>query len=146
LSRGGRRKNDVIDAAAAASVAALAGEATEVLVENSTTVFALLDERRANLAAHRTRLVNQLHALLHELIPGGADIDLTELPAFSGGTDRTVDGSNPVPSTRYQQDPSRWPETGPHPGKTRTPVSPDDPSRAERPRISSAGRTYNAAT
>ncbi len=29
LSRGGRRKNDVIDAATAASVAALAGDATE---------------------------------------------------------------------------------------------------------------------
>jgi transposase len=77
LSRGGRRKNDVIDAAAAASVAALAGDATPVLVEDSSTVFALLDERRANLAAHRTRLVNQLHALLRELIPGGADTDLT---------------------------------------------------------------------
>jgi transposase len=77
LSRGGQRKNDVIDAAAAASVAALAGDATPVLVEDSSTVFALLDERRANLAAHRTRLVNQLHALLRELIPGGADTDLT---------------------------------------------------------------------
>ena len=33
LSRGGRRKNDVIDAAAAASVAALAGEATPVGVD-----------------------------------------------------------------------------------------------------------------
>lgn len=31
----------------------------------------------ANLAAHRTRLVNQLHAPLRDLIPGGADIDLT---------------------------------------------------------------------
>ena len=77
LSRGGRRKNDVIDAAAAASVAALAGDATPVQVEDSSTVFALLDERRANLAAHRTRLVNQLHALLRELIPGGANTDLT---------------------------------------------------------------------
>jgi transposase len=77
LSRGGRRKNDVIDAATAASVAARAGDATPVLVEDSSTVFALLDERRANLAAHRTRLVNQLHALLRELIPGGADTDLT---------------------------------------------------------------------
>lgn len=53
LSRGGRRKNDVIDAAAAGSVAALAGEATPVLVEDSSKVFALWDERRANLAAHR---------------------------------------------------------------------------------------------
>ena len=43
LSRGGRRKNDVIDAAAAASVAALAGDATPVQIEDSSTVFALLD-------------------------------------------------------------------------------------------------------
>ena len=81
LSRGGRRKNDVIDAAAAASVAALAGDATPIPVEDLTTVLALLDERRANLAAHRTRLVNQLHALLRDLIPGGADTDLTATAA-----------------------------------------------------------------
>jgi transposase len=81
LSRGGRRKNDVIDAAAAASVAALAGDATPIPVEDLSTVLALLDERRANLAAHRTRLVNQLHALLRDLIPGGADTDLTAAAA-----------------------------------------------------------------
>ena len=81
LSRGGRRKNDVIDAAAAASVAALAGDATPIPVEDLSTVLALLDERRANLAAHRTRLVNQLHALLRDLVPGGADTDLTATTA-----------------------------------------------------------------
>jgi transposase len=37
LSRGGRRKNDVIDAAAAASVAALQGDATPVLGEDAAT-------------------------------------------------------------------------------------------------------------
>jgi transposase len=77
LSRGGRRKNDVIDAAAAASVAALQGEANPVLAEDLTTVLALLDERRTNVATQRTRLVNQLHALLRELVPGGAPTDLT---------------------------------------------------------------------
>ncbi len=35
LSRGGRRKNDVIDAAAAASVAALQGDANPVLAEDA---------------------------------------------------------------------------------------------------------------
>ena len=58
LSRGGRRKNDVIDAAAAASVAALHGDAAIVRPEDETTVFALLEERRANLAAQRVRVVN----------------------------------------------------------------------------------------
>jgi hypothetical protein len=72
LSRGGRRKNDVIDASAAASVAALQGDAREVGAEDHTTLFALLEERRANLAAQRVRAVNQLHALMRDLIPGGA--------------------------------------------------------------------------
>lgn len=77
LSRGGRRKNDVIDAAAAASVAALAGDANPVLTEGLATVLALLDERRDNVVTQRTRLVNQLHALLRDLLPGGAPTDLT---------------------------------------------------------------------
>ena len=62
LSRG-RRKNDVIDAAAAASVAALHGDANPVVGEDITTVLALLDERRSNVSAQPTRLVNQVHAV-----------------------------------------------------------------------------------
>jgi len=70
LSRGVRRKNDVIYAAAAASVAALQGDADQVEPEDLTTVLALLDERRTNVIVQRTRLVNQLHALLRDLVPG----------------------------------------------------------------------------
>jgi transposase len=77
LSRGGRRKNDVIDAAAAASVAALQGDANPVLPEDSTTVLALFDERRTNVTTQRTRLVNQLHAVFRDLLPGGAPTHLT---------------------------------------------------------------------
>lgn len=77
LSRGGRRKNDVLDSSAAASVAALQGDASVVLAEDATTAFALLEERRANLAAQRVRLVNQLHALFRDLVPGGAKTALT---------------------------------------------------------------------
>ena len=77
LSRGGRRKNDVIDAAAAASVAALRGEANPVVAEDLVTVLALLDERRDNVITQRTRLINQLHALLRDLVPGGAPVNLT---------------------------------------------------------------------
>lgn len=76
LSRGGRRKTDVIDAAAAASVAALHGDAAVVEPEDHTVVFALLEERRANLAAQRVRITNQLHALLRDLVPGGAPVAL----------------------------------------------------------------------
>jgi transposase len=77
LSRGGRRKNDVIDAAAAASVAALRGDANPVLAEDITTVLGLLDERRSNVTTQRTRLVNQLHAVFRDLVPGGAPKGLT---------------------------------------------------------------------
>ena len=77
LSRGGRRKNDVIDAAAAASVAALQGDGNPVVAEGLTTVLALLDERRNNLVTHRTRLINQLHAMMRDLVPGGAPTSLT---------------------------------------------------------------------
>lgn len=72
LSRGGRRKNDVIDASAAASVAALQGDAAPVAADDDTVVFALLEERRASLTAQRVRSVNQLHALLRDLVAGGA--------------------------------------------------------------------------
>ena len=77
LSRGGRRKNDVIDASAAASVAALQGDAQVVDADDETTVFALLEERRANLASQRVRCVNQLHAVMRDLIAGGVRTALT---------------------------------------------------------------------
>lgn len=91
LSRGGRRKNDVIDASAAASVAALHGEANPVLAEDASTVLVLLDERRDNVITHRTRLVNQLHALLRDLLPGGAATNLTAAAAS-----RLLTGVRPV--------------------------------------------------
>ncbi|HMT26663.1 MAG TPA: transposase, partial [Microthrixaceae bacterium] len=77
LSRGSRRKTDVIDAAAAACVAALQGDAAPVVVEDHTTVFAMLEERRANLAAQRVRVANQLHAVLRDLVAGGAELAIT---------------------------------------------------------------------
>lgn len=48
-----------------------------VAAEDGSTVLALLDERRLNLTQQRTRTVNQLHALLRELRPGGASTNLT---------------------------------------------------------------------
>lgn len=77
LSRGGGRKNDQIDAAAAASVAALHGDSRPLQPEGISDVLALLDESRTNLAQSRVRLVNQLHALLRDLVAGGAPRDLS---------------------------------------------------------------------
>lgn len=45
--------------------------------EDTTTVIAMLNERRDNLIAARTRTVNQLHALLCDLTPGGLSGELT---------------------------------------------------------------------
>jgi transposase len=72
LSRGRGRQTDALDAAAAAAVAALQGDAAQLQPEDATVVLAVLEERRSNLVGQRTRSVNQLHAVLRELIPGGA--------------------------------------------------------------------------
>lgn len=100
LSRGSRRKTDVIDAAAAASVAALHGDATAVTAEDHTTVFALLEERRANLAAQRVRAANQLHALLRDLVPGGAALALTSKSAST--LLRSIRPESPAERTRKE--------------------------------------------
>jgi transposase len=63
---------DALDAAAAAGIAALQGDAAQLQPEDATVVLAVLEERRSNLVGQRTRSVNQLHAVLGELIPGGA--------------------------------------------------------------------------
>ncbi len=100
LSRGGGRKNDAIDAAAAASVAAVQGEARPVAPEDHTTVLALLDERRVNLTQARVRAANQLHALLRDLIPGGAPLQLKAGQA--GALLRRVHPAGPVETVRKQ--------------------------------------------
>jgi transposase len=86
--------------AAAASVAALAGDARPVAAEDLSSALGLLDEQRANLVAHRTRLINQLHALLRDLAPGRADTDLTA--ARAAKVLLTVRPAGPVETIRKQ--------------------------------------------
>ena len=81
LSRGGGRKNDRIDAAAAACVAAIQGDYRAMVAEGPADALAVLDEHRVNLAQARVRAVNQLHALLRALLAGGAPTDLTAATA-----------------------------------------------------------------
>jgi transposase len=100
LSRGSRRKIDVIDDAAAASVAARHGDATVVIAEDYTTVFALLEERRANVAAQRVRIANQLHAVLRDLAPGGAALALT--PKSAATLLRSIRPESPTERTRKE--------------------------------------------
>jgi transposase len=49
--------------------------------EDQTTILRLLAERRDDLAAERTRILNRLHGLLRDLVPGGAPTDLTAAKA-----------------------------------------------------------------
>ena len=98
LSRGGGRKNDRIDAAAAACVAALQGDARPLEAEGHADAMAVLDERRVNLAQSRVRAVNQLHALLRALIAGGAPRDLSA--AAAAALLRTVRPSGAVEQAR----------------------------------------------
>jgi transposase len=72
LSRGRGRKTDALDAAAAAGISALQGDTAQLQPDDTTVVLAVLEERRSNLVGQRTRSVNQLHAVLRELVAGGA--------------------------------------------------------------------------
>jgi transposase len=77
LNTGHARKTDQIDAAAVAMVAQHHRRLHPVRAEDDSLVLRLLSERRDDLAAERTRTVNRLHALLRDLIPGGAKRNLT---------------------------------------------------------------------
>ena len=81
LSRGARPKNDRIDAAGAACVAAEQGDARSVVPEDHVDALALLDEPRMNLSQNRTRTINQQHRLLRELLAGSVPTDLTAAKA-----------------------------------------------------------------
>src|SRR3954447_5108854 len=77
LNTGHARKSDPIDAAAVAMVAQHHQRLHPVRAEDDSLVLRLLSERRDDLAAERTRTANRLHALLRDLIPGGAKRNLT---------------------------------------------------------------------
>jgi len=98
LSRGGGRKNDRIDAAAAACVAAMQGDARPLAAEGTPDALAVLDERRVNLSQARVRAVNQLHALLRALLAGGAPTDLSA--ATAAALLRTIRPSGEVERVR----------------------------------------------
>jgi transposase len=72
LSRGRGCKTDVLDAAAAAGVAALQGDAEPLKPEGRDDGAGGVGGAAQQLVAQRTRSVNQLHAVLCELVAGGA--------------------------------------------------------------------------
>jgi transposase len=77
LSSGGGRKTDAADAASVAQVALHCPALRTVTSEDQTTILRLLAERRNDLTGERTRILNRLHGLLRDLLPGGAATDLS---------------------------------------------------------------------
>jgi transposase len=81
LATGGGRKTDAADAASVAAVALHRPTLRRVTAEDPTTILRLLAERRDDLTGERTRILNRLHSLLRELVPGGAPIGLSAAKA-----------------------------------------------------------------
>jgi len=81
LSRGGGRRNDRIDAAAAAWVAALPGDARPLQQDGALRCFRVLDERQMNLMQSRVIAVKPLYTILQELLAGGTPTGLTATAA-----------------------------------------------------------------
>ena len=81
LSKGGGRKTDTADAVSVAQAALHCPTLRTVAVEDQTSILRLLAERRDDLAGERTRILNCLHGLLRDLVPGGAPTDLTAAKA-----------------------------------------------------------------
>jgi len=81
LATGGNRKTDPADAFHVAQVALFRPDLREVCVEDQTMILRLLTERRDDLVGERTRLLNRLHVLLRDLVPGGAPTALSAVKA-----------------------------------------------------------------
>ena len=76
LNTGHARKTDPIDADSVATVAQHHHRLHPVVAEDHSLVLRLLSERRDDLTEERTRTVNRLHALLRDLVAGGAKRNL----------------------------------------------------------------------
>ncbi|MFJ8855473.1 transposase [Streptomyces sp. NPDC102437] len=72
LATGGDRKTDAKDALHVAQVALFRHDLRPVAPEDQTTILRLLTERRDDLLHERTRVLNRLHAVLRDFLPGGA--------------------------------------------------------------------------
>lgn len=77
LATGGGRKTDVADAVSVAHVALHHQRLRRVVAEDQTTILRLLAERHDDLTHERTRILNRLHGVLRELVPGGAAVGLS---------------------------------------------------------------------
>jgi transposase len=81
FSTGQGRKTDATDAHSIALVGTRMAGLRPVMADEQLQVLRLLVDRRRALGEEHTRKVSQLHALLLELIPGGAKKDLSAAQA-----------------------------------------------------------------
>jgi transposase len=77
LSGHSAKKTDAFDARSVAIAACHHGRLRPVMVDNDAVLLGLLVARRDRLVQARKRTINQLHALLTEMVEGGAKIHLT---------------------------------------------------------------------
>lgn len=77
LATGGDRKTDAADALHVAQVALFRHDLRKVEPEDQSTILRLMTERHDDLANERTRIINRLHAVLRDLLPGGAPTRLS---------------------------------------------------------------------
>jgi transposase len=81
FSTGQGRKTDATDAHSVALVGTRMAGLRTVVADDQLAVLRLLADRRRALGEEHTRKVSQLHALLLELLPGGAKKDLSAAQA-----------------------------------------------------------------
>jgi len=81
FDRGHGRKNDPSDARTVAVVALRTKGLREVALDDDLIALRLMSERRTDLVRSRTATINHLHQLLMELIPAGAERNLTAAKA-----------------------------------------------------------------
>ena len=81
FSTGQGRKTDATDAHSVALVGTRMTGLRPVVADDQLTVLRMLADRRRALGEEHTRKVSQLHALLLELLPGGAKKDLSAAQA-----------------------------------------------------------------
>ncbi|MFD5430400.1 IS110 family transposase [Streptomyces sp. NPDC127084] len=94
LATGGNRKTDEADARHVAQVALFRTDLRQVTAEDQTTILRLLTERREDLVHERTRVLNRLHAVLRDLLPGGVATGLSADKAAAA-----MKGIRPVTAT-----------------------------------------------
>jgi transposase len=70
LSNGHGRKTDAADAVSTALAVYGSAELHAATIEDHATTLRLLSDRRNDLVARRTQVLNRLHALLANLVPG----------------------------------------------------------------------------